>query len=47
VVRLSRIGVVVVEMEGEVISPGVICAIFEFGGGKIGNRFVRSGGLVL
>ena len=46
-VRLTRIAVVVVEMEGEEISHSVICAIFESGGGKTGNKFVKSGAMVL
>ena len=46
-VRLTIIGVVVGEGGGEVFPTGVIFAIFEFGGGKMGNRIVRSGGLVL
>ena len=41
---MSRIGQGVGDVGGEVF---VIFAIFEFGGGKIGNRIVRSGGLVL
>ena len=45
--RLTRIDVVVVEMEGEEISHGVICATFESGGGNTGNNFVRSGGMHL
>jgi len=44
---LTRIAVVVVEMEGEEISPSVVCAIFESGGGKRGNNFVRGGSMVL
>ena len=47
VVGWTRIGVVSVEMEGEEIPPMVICAIFEIGGGKRGNNFVRRGGRVL
>ena len=46
-VCLTRIGVVVGEVGGEVFLTGVIFAIFEFGGGKMGNRIVRSGGVVL
>jgi len=46
-VGLTMVGVVVVGVGGEEISPSVICEIFEFGGGKTGNNFVRSGGLVL
>jgi hypothetical protein len=47
VVRLSRIGVVVGDVGGEVFPTWVICAIFESGGGRSGNNFVRSGLLVL
>jgi len=46
-VRLTRIGVVVIEMEGEEISQSVICAIFESGGGTSGNNCVRSCSMVL
>ena len=46
-VCLTRIAVVVVEMEGEEISQSVICTIFESGGGKTGNNFVRSRSMVL
>ena len=46
-VRLTIIGVVVGKVGGEVFPTGVIFEIFEFGGGKMGNRIVRSGGLVL
>ena len=46
-VGLTMVGVVVVGVGGEKISPSVIFEIFEFGGGKTGNSFVRSGGLVL
>jgi len=42
-----RIGVVSVEMEGEEIPVRVIWGIFEIGGGKRGNKFVRSGDRVL
>ena len=41
-VRLSRIGVVIVEIWGEVFPPSVIWGISEFGGEKRGNKFVRS-----
>jgi hypothetical protein len=41
---LTMVGVVVVEIE---ISPSVICAIFEFGGGNTRNNFVRGGSMVL
>jgi hypothetical protein len=43
----TRIAVGVAEMEGEGISHGLICAIFESGGRRSGNRFVRSGLMVL
>src|SRR5271156_3858538 len=46
-VRLTRIRAVSVEMEGEEIPPRVICAIFEIGGGKTGNNFLRRGDRVL
>jgi len=46
-VRLTRIGAVSVEMEGEEIPPRVICAIFQIGGGKTGNNFLRRGDRVL
>ena len=47
VVHLTRIGAVFVEMEGEEIPPRVICAIFQIGGGKPGNNFLRRGDRVL
>jgi hypothetical protein len=46
-VRWTRIGVVVVEMEGELSPHIVICAIFEIGGGRTVNSFVRSGDRLL
>jgi hypothetical protein len=46
-VRWTRIGVVAVEMEGQMSPHSVICAIFEIGGGRAGNKFVRSGDRVL
>jgi hypothetical protein len=46
-VRWTRIAVVVAEMEGEGFSHGLICAIFESGGRRSGNKFVRSGLMVL
>ena len=36
-----------VEMEGEEIPARVIWGTFEIGGGKRGNKFVRSGDRVL
>jgi hypothetical protein len=35
------------EVGVEVIPPSVICAVFEIGGGKIGNNFVGNGDRVL
>ena len=46
-VRWTRIAVMVAEMEGEGISHGLICVIFESGGRRSGNKFVRSGLMVL
>jgi len=46
-ISLTRIGVLVVEIGGEEISPSVICAIFEFGGGNTRNNFVRGEGMLL
>ena len=46
-VRWTRIAVVVAEMEGEGISHGLICVSFESGGRRSGNKFVRSGLMVL
>ena len=46
-VRWTRIAVMVAEMEGEGISHSLICAIFESGGGRSGNKFVMSGVMVL
>ena len=44
---LTMVALVVVEIWGEIFPHSVICAIFEIGGGKTGNSFVRSGGLIL
>jgi hypothetical protein len=44
-VRLARITLVVVDMEGEL--PPVICAIFQFGEYSRGNKFVWSGAVLL
>jgi hypothetical protein len=46
VLSLTMVALVVVEIWGEIPPHSVICAIFEIGGGKTGNSFVRSGGLV-
>jgi hypothetical protein len=46
-VSWTRIGVVSVEMEGELSPHSVVWAIFEIGGGKTGNNCVRSGDRVL
>jgi hypothetical protein len=46
-VRWTRIAVVVAEMEGEGISHGLMCAIFESRGRRSGNKFVRTGLMVL
>jgi hypothetical protein len=40
---LTMVALVVVEIWGEIPPHCVICAIFEIGGGKRGNSFVRSG----
>ena len=45
-VRLARIALVVVEMEGELSPQGVICAIFEFSEYSRGNKFVWSGAVL-
>ena len=46
-VSLSRIAVVVVEMEGEVSQTECNSSFFEFGECSRGNEFVWSGGMVL
>ena len=47
ILGLVSLSLMAAEIWGEHSPHSVICAIFEFGGGKMGNRIVRSGGLVL
>jgi hypothetical protein len=47
ILGLVSLSLVVAEIWGEHSPHSVIFEIFEFGGGKTGHRFVRSGALVL